>query len=386
MRPPQAHQINKTLLMKISSSLKKSVGIILSIIILFSCNNSKIKNTDNQANTDSIQKPGISFTKIKIETTPENKTEFRIGEQPAIIVNKIDTIPFDSIQFYFENQFASSTHELPVKIQLKCDQKKTRRSEFEARIFKNGNFGSQKITFRFLSDIEPKIYSYEVVKVYPHERSAYTQGLVYEDGYFYESNGLKAESSLRKLQIGTGEPIQSFTLAPEIFAEGLTIMGDKIIQISWQNNTGFVYDKKSFQLLSKFSYTTEGWGLTNDGKNLIMSDGSNIIYFLDPQSYSEVSRIEVYDNKGPVNQLNELEYINGEIYANIYQTDKIARIDPVTGKVLAYIDLSKILNTNDYEQDTDVLNGIAYDPATKRLFVTGKKWPKLFEIKLKLKI
>jgi len=136
-------------------------------------------------------------------------------------------------------------------------------------------------------------------------------------------------------------------------------------------------------LLTKFNYPTEGWGLTNDGKNLIMSDGTNKLYFLEPQSYSEVGRIEVYDNKGPVDELNELEYINGEVYANIYQTDKIACIDPKTGKVLSYIDLSKLLPTQDYQPDTDVLNGIAYDVAGKRLFVTGKKWPKLFEIKIK---
>ena len=333
--------------------------------------------------SDSIQQAPILFSKLLIAVVPKNKTEFKMGENPTLNISKSDTISFDSIQLYYENQYIKTLFALPLEVQLKSDNKKPRRSDFEARIFNNGNNESQKTTFHFLSDIEPKIYSYEILKVYPHERSAYTQGLVYEDGYFYESNGIKGQSTLRKVQIGTGQSIQSYTLAPEIFAEGLTIIGDKIIQLSWRNNTGFVYDKKSFQLLRTFSYTTEGWGLTNDGKNLIMSDGSNIIYFIDPRSFSVVSTIEVYDNKVPVNQLNELEFVNGEIYANIYQTDKIARIDPLTGKVLAYIDLSKLLNKNDYESDTDVLNGIAYDASSKRLFVTGKKWPKLFEIKIK---
>ncbi len=368
--------------MNILNSFAKSVIVILPIVVIFACKNGSIKNNDNLSK-DTISEKAVSFPKLTIETNPENKNEYIIAEIPSIVVAAIDTMGFDSIQFYYESQLLSTALQLPAKFLLKSENLKPRRSDFETRIFKNGNNTSQKISFRFLSDIVPKIYSYEVVKVYPHDRSAYTQGLVYEDGYFYESNGLKTESTLRKLQIGTGQAIQSFTLAPEIFAEGLTIMGDKIIQLSWRNNTGFVYDKKSFQLLNKFSYTTEGWGLTNDGENLIMSDGTNNIYFLESRSYSEVSKIEVYDNKGPVNQLNELEFINGEIFANIYQTDKIARIDPSTGKVLSYIDLSKILNSNDYEQGTDVLNGIAYDNVTKRLFVTGKKWPKLFEIKLK---
>jgi glutaminyl-peptide cyclotransferase len=248
---------------------------------------------------------------------------------------------------------------------------------------KNGTFAIQKFSVTFMSDIVPKTYGYEIIKVYPHDTKAYTQGLVFDNGFLYEATGLKGESTLRKEQLSTGDPIQSISLDSQIFGEGITIFNDKIIQLSWQNNIGFVYDKKTFQLLEKFNYPTEGWGLTNDRKNLIMSDGTNKLYFLEPQSYSEIGRIEVFDNKGPVDELNELEYINGQVYANIYRTDKIACIDPKTGKVLAYIDLSKLLPSGDYLPDTDVLNGIAYDIAGKRLFVTGKKWPKLFEIKVK---
>ncbi len=359
------------------------IAISIEILIVLSCNNPKINNTDNQVTNNSNNTSGIVFPKLSIETIPDKKTEFKVGDSPLISIIKVDSISLDSIQFYFRNQKLQTSTSLPVKLKVKNNLNKPGKSDFEARIFKNGQYQSQILTLRFLSDIEPQLYSYDIVKVYPHDRNAYTQGLVFENGYIYESNGLKGESTLRKLQIGTGEPIQSFTLAPEIFAEGLTIMDDNLIQISWRNRTGFVYNKKNFQLIKTFSYSTEGWGLTNDGKSLIMSDGSNIIYFIDPLSYAEIARIEVYDNKAPVANLNELEYIDGEIYANIYQTDKIARIDPSTGKVLAYIDLSKLLNTGDYERNTDVLNGIAYDSASKRLFVTGKNWPKLFEIKIK---
>ncbi|MFN8255007.1 MAG: glutaminyl-peptide cyclotransferase [Bacteroidales bacterium] len=353
------------------------------IIILLACNNGALKNRESQQSSSHDNIKEESFPKLEVVTLPENKTEFKYMDLPEFKVDRKDTISFDSIQFIFENQLLTSITKFPVRLKPEYENKRPRRSNLEARIYKNGQTSEQVFTFRFLSDIEPKKYSYQVIRTFPHDRAAYTQGLAYENGYIYESNGLRGESTLRQLQIGTGQPIQSFTLAPEIFAEGLTIWQDNLIQISWQNRTGFVYDKKSFRLLKTFTYNTEGWGLTHDNKSLIMSDGSNKLYFIDPLSYSVVAEIEVYDNKGPVEKLNELEYIEGEIYANIYQTDLIARIEPETGRVLAYIDLSKLLNSADYEAGTDVLNGIAYDAGSKRMFVTGKKWPKLFEIKLK---
>jgi len=368
--------------MKISSILAKFNWLILVIFIIASCNSNHTNKNNNQANININKEKKVLFPNLNF-SSPENKREFKPSETPRINLSTKDTLLFDSIQIYYNNAYIKTELKLPVELSLKNEKKNPGKLLLKAKIFRGNNSEEQVETYRFLSDVEPKMYSYQIIKVYPHERSAYTQGLVFDDGYFYESNGIKGESTLRKVQIGTGDPIQTFTLAPEIFAEGLTIMGDKIYQLSWQNQTGFVYDKKSFQLLNQFSYTTEGWGLTNDGKYLILSDGTEILYFIDPRSFAEVTRIEVYDNKGPVVSLNELEMINGEIWANIYRTDKIARIDPKTGKVLAYIDLSKLLNTSDYEQGTDVLNGIAYDSTNKRLFVTGKKWPKLFEIKLK---
>ncbi len=226
------------------------------------------------------------------------------------------------------------------------------------------------------------LYTYEVVHAYPHDQNAFTQGLVCEGGVLYEGTGLRERSSLRKTMLETGEVVQMHTLPDRFFGEGITIFGDRIIQLTWQSNTGLVYEKDNFEFLKEFSYSTEGWGITHDEDRLIMSDGTATIYFIDPESLKETDRIEVFDNDGPVVRLNELEYVQGEIYANVWQTDRIARIDPETGRVKGWIDLTGILSPEDRNQPVDVLNGIAYDAETDRLFVTGKLWPKLFEIKL----
>jgi len=226
------------------------------------------------------------------------------------------------------------------------------------------------------------VYSYEIVNVYPHDRNAYTQGLVFEDGILYEGTGLRGHSTLRKVALETGAVLQLYALPAQLFGEGVTVFGDKIFQLTWQSNAGFVYDKHSFQLLQQFHYPTEGWGITHDGERLIMSDGTSTLHFLDPETLKEIGRIQVYDSEGPVVRLNELEYVQGEIYANVWQTDRIARIDPHTGQVIAWIELEGLLGPEDLSQPVDVLNGIAYDAQNQRLFVTGKKWPKLFEIEL----
>jgi glutaminyl-peptide cyclotransferase len=361
-----------------------TISLLFFISLFFlSCPNSSTNENNSTIDRDTIIIAKESIAKLIFETIPSGKKDFKIGEIPEIKISQNDSTKFDSIEIFIDKKQLIATKMLPVKIKISEKTEKPCIKNIEAYIYKNGTYTIQKFPVTFLSDVVPKIYSYQIVKVYPHDTKAYTQGLVFENGFLYEATGLKGESTLRKVQLSTGDPIQKITLDPQIFGEGISIFNDKIIQLSWQNNVGFVYDKKTFQVLAKFNYPTEGWGLTNDGKNLIMSDGTNKLYFLEPQLYSKIGRIEVYDNKGAVDKLNELEYINGEVYANIYQTDKIARIDPKTGKVLAYIDLNKLLPIQDYKPDTDVLNGIAYDAAGKRLFVTGKKWPKLFEIKLK---
>ena len=227
-----------------------------------------------------------------------------------------------------------------------------------------------------------ELYTYEVVNSYPHDTAAFTQGLVYEDGFLYEGTGLAGQSSLRKVELATGKVLQIVNLPATLFGEGITVFGDRIVQLTWTTRVGFVYDKKSFEKAGEFAYPTEGWGLTHDGKQLIMSDGTSTLYYLDPKTFALTGKIEVSYEGAPVVKLNELEYIKGQIYANVWQTDRIARISPKTGEVVAWIDLGGLLQRENYQGKADVLNGIAYDAKKGRLFVTGKLWPKVYEIKL----
>jgi glutamine cyclotransferase len=227
------------------------------------------------------------------------------------------------------------------------------------------------------------VYGYTVVRSYPHDPRAFTQGLILRNGFFYEGTGLNKRSSLRKVKVETGEVVQNTPLSEEYFGEGITDWKGSLVQLTWQSQIGFVYDLQSFERTKTFSYTGEGWGLTHDDTRLIMSDGTPQLRFIDPATMKETGRITVRDARGPVQNLNELEYVKGEIFANIWQTDRIARIDPKTGDVVGWIDCKGLLPAKDViAQHTDVLNGIAYDPATKRLWVTGKFWPKVIEIKL----
>jgi glutamine cyclotransferase len=228
----------------------------------------------------------------------------------------------------------------------------------------------------------PPVYTYNVIASYPHDPNAFTQGLDIDDENLYEGTGLWGQSSLRLVNLETGDVLLEESLSAEYFGEGITILGDRIYQITWQENTGFVYDQNSFELLQTFSYPTEGWGITHDGTRLIVSDGTATIYFWDPETLAEIGRISVFDNEGPVIQLNELEFINGEIWANVWLTDRIARISPETGQVLGWIDLTGLLDTSNLTEPVDVLNGIAYDESNGRLFVTGKLWPALYEIEV----
>ena len=224
------------------------------------------------------------------------------------------------------------------------------------------------------------IYGYTVVRSYPHDPGAFTQGLEYVDGVLYEGTGQNGQSGIRKVELETGKVLQHQPLDAKYFGEGITVWQNTIVQITWQSEIGFVYDKSSFKQLKSFSYTGEGWGLTNDGTRLIMSDGSAYIRFLDPVTFKETGRVTVKDNGVAVSKLNELEFVKGEIVANVWMTKRLVRISPKTGEVLGWIDLEGLLEPKD-AIGTDVLNGIAYDAKGDRLFVTGKWWPKLFEIK-----
>lgn len=228
-------------------------------------------------------------------------------------------------------------------------------------------------------------YSYEIVHAYPHDRQAFTEGLFYLNGFLYESTGLEGQSSVRKVRLESGEVVQKLDLPPQYFGEGIVNWKNKLIQLTYKTQVGFIYDLSTFAVMSQFTYPGEGWALTQDGKHIYMSDGTPQIRVWDPDTLKETGRITVTDDNGPVTNVNELEWVKGEIYANIWTTDRIARINPASGRIVGWIDLTGLLSPEDRvegENGTDVLNGIAYDARRDRLFVTGKRWPKLFEIKL----
>ncbi len=225
-------------------------------------------------------------------------------------------------------------------------------------------------------------YTYKIINTFSHDQEAFTQGLVFEDGFLYEGTGRYGQSELRRVELETGSVRQIYELSPDFFGEGITIYGDRIIQLTYRESVGFVYDKETFQLLRQFNYPMEGWGITHDGRHLIMSDGTSALYFLDPETFEQVRRIRVYEGNVPIWGLNELEYVEGQIYANIWPTERIVRVAPDTGQVMGWINLEGLLPRKDRTEYVDVLNGIAYDEKNGRLFVTGKYWPKLFEIEL----
>lgn len=225
------------------------------------------------------------------------------------------------------------------------------------------------------------VQGFTVVATYPHDPSSFTQGLVFRNGELYESTGLEGESTLRRVEIATGRTLQRIDVPSQYFAEGLALVGDELLQLTWRHKLGFVYDRTTFKQKRTFPYTTEGWGIAyDDAARLVMSDGSDTLTFLDSKTYQPARTLKVHDAGRAVSNLNELEWVEGEIWANVWLTDRIARISPNTGEVNAWIDLSSLYPASRRTPPADVLNGIAYDGATRRIFVTGKKWPRLYQI------
>lgn len=231
-----------------------------------------------------------------------------------------------------------------------------------------------------LNNVAPPVYSYQVVRTLPHDPQAFTQGLVLAGGYFYESTGLYGFSTLRKVEPDSGRVVRSHSLPERYHGEGIVLHEGKIYQLTWRAGTVFVYDAATFDQLENFSCGSEGWGITSDGKKLIMSDGSSLLYFRDPRNFELIGKVRVTDGSKPVTQINELEYVKGRIYANIWKTDRVAVIVPETGKVAGWIDFTGLFDSNLRADRQDVLNGIAYDAVNDRLFVTGKRWPTIFEV------
>jgi glutamine cyclotransferase len=325
----------------------------------------------------------LSIKLIKL-ISPEENTGFKLNQPVKVTLSLEDkkSVP-DSVTIFFDGIHVKAIKSDPWEYSIPSSLNiKTGRKSIKVTAYKNGR--PQNTVTRFMiiySDVVPKKYAYKVIHTYSHNRDAFTQGLVYDNGVLFEGTGENG-SSLREVELETGKVIRQHNLDDTLFGEGITLYKDLIYQVTWKSKIGFVYNKSDFKLINKIYYATEGWGLTTINDRIILSDGTNILYFFEPEMFTVASQIEVYDNEKKVDQLNELEYINGEIWANIWMTDLIARIDPASGKVLAYIDLKGLLPKSDRSEETDVLNGIAYDSSANRIFVTGKRWPKLFEIKL----
>jgi glutaminyl-peptide cyclotransferase len=359
--------------------------VILPVTWIISCSGKPGTVTDKPVSiVTTTSEDATAARPIKL-ISPDENSELRLNETVKVVIAKEgkNSQP-DSVKIWFDSRYAGVIKTAPWEFTInKSYTNKTGRKALKVVAY-SGAKNIQTIT-RFVivySDIVPRRYGYKIVKSYPHDREAFTQGLVYLDGVFYEGTGQETRSSLRKVDPETGEVLNQLNLETRYFGEGIAIKGEKLYQVTWKNQVGFVYNKNTFELINKVGYQTEGWGLTTMGENLVMSDGSNMLYVLDPESFTVIFTLEVYDTKKKVSELNELEYINGEIWANIWQTDLIARIDPKSGKVTGYVDLQGILKDPETDTRVNVLNGIAWDSAGNRIFVTGKNWPKLFEIRV----
>ena len=304
----------------------------------------------------------VSLKLIKL-VSPEENTGFKLNQPLKVILSLEDKkqVP-DSVTIFFDGIHVTAIKSDPWEYSIPSALNvKTGRKSLKVTAYKGGR--PQNTITRFMiiySDVVPKKYGYKVIHTYSHNRDAFTQGLVYDNGVLYEGTG-ETGSSLREVEPETGKVIRQLDLDASLFGEGITLYRDHIYEVTWKNKVGFVYNKSDFKLINKIYYPTEGWGMTTMDDKIVLSDGSNVLYFYEPETFTVVSRIEVYDNEKKIDSLNELEYINGEIWANIWINDHIARIDPSTGKVLAYINLKGILPASDRKAETDVLNGIAYD-------------------------
>ena len=345
------------------------------MLLAFSCtSNEKGKATNSDQQTQK------SIYLIKFDE-PSNGSLFKLGDLVNLKIKLTDDKinPDSVILFVNSNRICKLSG---LSYSLKTSDLSLGSQTIRATAYKDGKHQTASVSIKLKSNVAPKLYTFRIVKTFPHDPDAYTQGLIYKDGFLYEGTGQKGSSSIRKVELETGKVLQSINLESKHFGEGITFFNNKLYQLTWTSEVGFVYDFTSFKQIGTFTYNTQGWGLTSNDKELIMSDGSNIIRYMEPNSFIEIRRIEVFDNKDLVDSLNELELINGDIFANLYTTDKVAIISPETGIIKGIIDFKGLLKNSDRTGNEDYLNGIAWDAAGKRLFVTGKLWPKLFQVEL----
>ncbi|MBQ3617727.1 MAG: glutaminyl-peptide cyclotransferase [Bacteroidales bacterium] len=340
-------------------------------------NNSTITNNNSVSNNQPTSK---SHFTLSVESG-DNDNLGVCGDVFRLKVLCDTALTPDSVRFLVDGKQVYTLLQDSV-YQLDTKNFRVGNVRLSAEVMYNGKTEYLSGSLRLKSDITPQRLKYKVIKRFPHDRGAYTQGLVFDEGVMYESTGLNRKSSLRKVKFETGDIIQSVALNDTYFGEGLAIDGNNLFQITWKNHKGFVYDKNTFATLHEFDINTEGWGLVLYNDTLILTDGTENLYFVDKNTFSTTKITQVYDNNGPVKMLNELEIVEGKLYANIYQSDLVAIIDISTGKVLNYIDFTGLLPADLYRDDTDVLNGIAYDPKSRRLYITGKNWPTLFQVEI----
>lgn len=367
---------------KINLKLLLSLLVIPGLIVLGSCNGGEVAGKPKDVPGDKSVETAPAPRLIEI-VEPAEGLSVAYGEKINVQLRLAGREIPDSVRLYFNGVHFRTLVAEPWSATVDDNVSRLGKIPFKAVAYKGS--GRPQTVARFVnvySDIVPPVDRYRVVATYPHDIQAYTQGLLCHNGYLYESTGQNGRSSLRQVETETGRIVQRTDLESKYFGEGLALLNEKLYQLTWLTNTGFVYDINTFTLIGNIHYNTQGWGLTTDGEKLIMSDGTNKLYFLEPDYFTVLSTLEVFDNREAVWQLNELEYINGEIWANIYQTERLARIDPESGRVLSYVDLAGLLTQKDRHPEIDYLNGIAWEKETGKIFVTGKNWPKLFEIKV----
>jgi len=363
---------------------------MICLLLIGSCDSNKNRKQAGKGNKTEVTATPVKEVKqinsIRL-TSPKKQTTYSYGEEINIAFETKDRFPVDSAIFYLNGHPLAATGKDIHNYTFRIPEGAVGNATLKVVAFHPGQKrGAAAATIRIKPDQAPVKYDYEVVRVYPHDSKAYTQGLVYRDGYMYEGTGQYGESSIRKTDMNTGKNLSVLNIDNQLFGEGITIYGDKIYQLTWRSHKGFIYDLKTFSLESTFQYNSEGWGITTAGDHLIMSDGSNKLYHIAPSTFSIMRETEVYDHQGEVSQLNELEYVGGLVWANVWLTDRIVAIDPETGAVKGELDLSGLLTAAEktrIDNKDEVLNGIAWNPVSRTFYVTGKRWPKLFEIKIR---